>query len=235
MQAIILAGGKGTRLKPYTITFPKSLVPVGEIPILEIIIRQIKRKGFNRITLAVGHLAHLIQAYFGNGERFGISIDYSFEEKPLGTAGPLGLIKKLDEHFLVMNSDDLTDFAYGDFFSQHKQSGSAVSIAMFKKKQKIDLGVLEVADNNQLVNYTEKPVFDFNVSMGIYAFRKDVLRFIPENENFDFPDLIRMLLKNDERVVCYPHSGYWLDIGRPEDYEKANEEFENLRANFLEL
>ncbi len=235
MQAIILAGGKGTRLKPFTITMPKSLVPLGDYPILEIILKQLKREGFNRVTLAVGHLAHLIQAYFGNGERFGIEIDYSFEEKPLGTAGPLGLIKELDEYFLVMNSDDLTDFAYGDFLKHHKENGAAVTIATFNKKQKIDLGVLEIGQNNSLVQYIEKPVYDFNVSMGIYAFRKDVLKHIPENQNFDFPDLIKILLDNQEQVLCYPHPGYWLDIGRPEDYEKANEEFDNIKTKLLDL
>ncbi len=229
MQAIILAGGKGTRLKPYTITLPKSLVPLGDHPVLEIILKQLKQEGFSKVTLAVGHLSHLIQAYFGDGKRFGISIDYSFEEKPLGTAGPLALLENLDEHFLVMNSDDLTDLAYGTFLERHKKNNAAITIAMFSKKQKIDLGVLEVAEDNRLIKYIEKPVYDFKVSMGIYAFHRNVLNYIPKNKNFDFPDLIRLLLHNQERVICYPHRGYWLDIGRPEDYEKAIDDYEQVK------
>ncbi len=232
MQAIILAGGKGTRLKPFTATLPKPLVPLGNHPILEVILRQLKNQNFNRVTLAVGHLSHLIQAYFGNGSRFGLSIDYSFEETPLGTAGPLGLIKDTDDHFLVMNSDDLTDFSYGDFFENHKHSGAAVSIAMFNKKHKIDLGVLKVTDGNLLTDYIEKPIYDFNVSMGIYAFSKKTLAYIPLGKKFDFPDLIRLLMQNNEKVLCYPHRGYWLDIGRPDDYEKACEQFENKKIDF---
>ena len=226
MQAIILAGGKGTRLKPYTITLPKSLVPVKDIPILEIIIKQLKKSSFSDITLAVGHLAELIEAYFRNGEKFGIDINYSIENKPLGTAGPLKLIRNLDENFLVMNSDDLTNIDYKDFFEFHKKNNATITIATFNKKVKIDLGVLKLDENNSLKDYIEKPVYDFNVSMGIYAFNKKAIEYIPKNEYFDFPTLIKTLLKNNHKVLCYHHNGYWLDIGRPEDYEKANEELE---------
>ena len=226
MQAIILAGGKGTRLKPYTITLPKSLVPVKDIPILEIIIKQLKKNSFSDITLAVGHLAELIKSYFSNGERFGVKIRYSVESKPLGTAGPLKLIKNLNENFLVMNSDDLTDFDYKDFFEFHKKNKAIVTIATFNKKVNIDLGVLEVGKNNEIVDYIEKPIYNFNVSMGIYAFDKKAIDYIPKDEYFDFPDLIKILKKNDKKILCYEHKGYWLDIGRPEDYEKANEELE---------
>jgi NDP-sugar pyrophosphorylase family protein len=233
MQVIILAGGKGTRLKPYTITLPKPLVPLGDIPILEIIIKQLTHEGFTKITLAVGHLAHLIEAYFGDGSRFGVSIDYSFENKPLGTAGPLRIIQNLEDHFLVMNSDDLTDFPYRTFLEQHISSDSIISIGTFQKNEKIDLGVLEINKENQLLKYIEKPTYTFNVSMGIYAFKKEAINFIPANQYFDFPDLIKVLLDSNKNVGCFKHSGYWLDIGRPDDYELANKEFEDLKHKLL--
>lgn len=233
MQVIILAGGKGTRLKPYTITLPKPLVPLGDIPILEIIIKQLTHEGFTKITLAVGHLAHLIEAYFGDGSRFGVSIDYSFENKPLGTAGPLRIIQNLEDHFLVMNSDDLTDFPYRTFLEQHISSDNIISIGTFQKNEKIDLGVLEINKENQLLKYIEKPTYKFNVSMGIYAFKKEAINFIPANQYFDFPDLIKVLLDSNKNVGCFKHSGYWLDIGRPDDYERANKEFEDLKHKLL--
>jgi NDP-sugar pyrophosphorylase family protein len=228
MQAIILAGGKGTRLKPYTITIPKPLVPIGENPILEIVIKQLKRNGFDRITLAVGHQAQLLQAYFQKGERYGVEITYSLEEHPLGTAGPLRLIDDLDENFLVLNSDDLTDLNYQNLFDYHVSNDAMVSIGMFTRELQIDLGIIENDENNKVQKYIEKPKHQFNVSMGIYAFNK-----IPRNERFDFPDLIRSLLEDKMNVLAYHHQGFWLDIGRPEDYERANEEFGKLKNQIL--
>jgi NDP-sugar pyrophosphorylase family protein len=229
MQAVIMAGGKGTRLKPYTITIPKPLVPVQETPVLEIIIRQLKHNGFKKIILAVGHMGEMIQAYFGNGSKFGIDIGYSYETEPLGTIAPLKLIDGLEENFIVMNSDDLTDLNYIDLLNSHIKMNSMVTIGQYKKEQQISLGVLETDINMNLLNYVEKPVYNFNVSMGIYAFHKKAVNYIPENEYFDFPSLIKNLLKNNEKVVCYSHSGFWLDIGRPEDYVEANEKFSHYK------
>jgi NDP-sugar pyrophosphorylase family protein len=229
MQAVILAGGKGTRLKPYTVTIPKPLVPVGEHPILEVILRQLKQQGFRRVTLAVGYHSELIQAYFLQGEKHGLTIEYSLEDTPLGTAGPLKLIQDLDDHFLVMNSDDLSDFDYASFLDYHKKNEAIVTIGMFSKEQKIDLGIIEADQSNVVKNYIEKPTYDFQVSMGIYAFNKEAVRYIPENKYYDFPDLIRTLLKKGKKVLAYPHPGFWLDIGRPEDYEVANEKFEEIK------
>lgn len=230
MQTIILAGGKGTRLAPYTTSIPKPLVPVGDRPILEIILEQLKYYGFEAIELAVGHMAGMIEAYFRNGEKYGLNIRYHTENQPLGTAGPLALIPNLGDNFLVMNSDDLTDLNYRDFLNFHiKDESTAITIAMYTRKHKVSLGVLEVNSNNQLTDYTEKPELHYKVSMGIYAFRKRVLKYIPKSTYFDFPDLIKILLRNGEKIACYQHEGYWLDIGRPEDYEEANNIIKTLK------
>jgi NDP-sugar pyrophosphorylase family protein len=229
MQTIILAGGKGIRLAPYTTSIPKPLVPVGDHPILEIILKQLRHFGFYDIELAVGHMANIIEAYFQDGSKYGLKIHYNLEDKPLGTAGPLTLIPDLEDNFLVMNSDDLTDLNYRDFFNYHLDHQAGVTIAMYTKKQQISLGVLEVNKQNQLTNYTEKPTFNFQVSMGIYAFKKQALKYIPRSSYFDFPDLIQIMLQNGERVTCYQHDGYWLDIGRPEDYEEANKIIKTLK------
>jgi NDP-sugar pyrophosphorylase family protein len=233
MQAIILAGGKGTRLKPYTITIPKPLVPIGDDPILEIVIRQLKRNGFDRITLAVGHQAELLQAYFQDGARFGVKIDYSLEDQPLGTAGPLKLIEDLDENFLVLNSDDLTDLIYSDLLAYHINNNALISIGMFSRKLQIDLGIIVNDEKNTVTDYIEKPIHHFNVSMGIYAFNREAINYIPQHKRFDFPDLIGVLLKNNQKVMAYHHKGFWLDIGRPEDYERANDEFVELKEKIL--
>ena len=233
MQAIILAGGKGARLKPYTAAFPKPLMPIGDYPILEVVIKQLKNYGFDDITMAVGHLRHLIQAFFDDGKRWDVKISYSVEEKPLGTAGPLQLIKNCQSDFLVMNGDILTNLHFSSFFQYHKDSGAICTIASYNKAVKIDLGVLKAEADNLLYDYVEKPTLHYSVSMGIYAFKKEVLDFVPVNEYFDFPDLIKTLIKNGKKVLQYPFDGYWLDIGRAEDYEIATEQFEKHKEEFL--
>jgi len=233
MQTIILAGGKGTRLKPYTTIFPKPLMPIGDLPILEVIIKQLKHYGFKNITMAVGHLKELLQAYFKNGEKWGLEIKYSVEEKVLGTAAPLKLVSNLDKDFLVMNGDVLTDLDYKEFYNFHRSKNSLCTIAVFQKKVKIDLGVLELNPLNELTNYIEKPSMEYNVSMGVYAFNKSVIDFIPHDTYFDFPDLVKSLIKNNKKVIGYPFNGYWLDIGRPEDYEQAAQVFDKNKAKFL--
>ena len=233
MQAVILAGGKGVRLKPYTTSFPKSLVPVGDYPILEIIIRQLKKNGFDTLTLAVGHLASLIQAYFDTGKKWGVDISYSSEDKPLGTAGPLKQIKNLEEDFLVLNSDDLTDLNYLDFFRGHTKNQHMITVSRFVKKVKIDFGVIQEGGNNTINDYIEKPEYTFGVSMGIYAFNRKVLEYIPEDSYFDFPQLIKSLIHHNIPVHYHDHDGFWLDIGRPEDYETATAKFDELKTKIL--
>ncbi len=228
-----MAGGKGRRLRPYTTFLPKPLIPIGNIPILEIILRQLKYSGFDEITLAVGYLAEHIMAYFGTGERWGIKITYSREEENLGTIGPLSLIDELYDNFLVMNGDILTDLDYKELFAFHRKSDHLITIASFKKQVKIDLGVLRTGKQNFLVDYVEKPILDYQVSMGIYVMSKRILDFIPNNTYFDIPSLMQDLIEKNRPPKIYQYEGKWLDIGRKEDYEKANNEFESLINNFL--
>lgn len=224
MQAVILAGGKGRRLQPYTAVFPKPLVPLGDRPIMEIVVGQLRDAGITDLTFAVGHLAGLIQAYFGDGSRFGVRIQYSLEEQPLGTAGPLSLMPPPSDDFLVMNGDLLTDLDYRAFVDAHRKSGAIATLAVFRKAVDITLGVLDVDDSDRVTGYTEKPTLHYSVSSGIYCFRPGVLSFLERDQRCDLPDLVLRLLRQDQPVHAYRFGGYWLDIGRPEDYETAIEE-----------
>jgi NDP-mannose synthase len=220
-RAIILAGGKGTRLRPYTVSLPKPLVPVGDRPILEIVLAQLKEAGVTRVTMAVNHLAELLMAYFGDGSKFGISIDYSWEAQPLSTIGPLKLIPDLPESFLVMNGDVLTDLNYRAFWEDHKNSTSLASICAYRRKMTVNFGLLDVSSDGSLTGFQEKPELIHYVSMGIYAFRREVLEYVPSGRPFGFDDMMFSLLENRIPVRCHFHSGRWLDIGRPDDYERA--------------
>lgn len=233
MRAIILAGGKGTRLAPYTTVFPKPLVPVGDMPILEIVVRQLSHFGVRRITMAVGHLSELIMAYFGDGVRYGVQIDYSREEQPLGTAGPLSLVKELDSTFLVMNGDLLTDLDFRGLMNDHLHSGAVATIAAHKHQHKINLGILELDEQNCVKEYIEKPTYTHPVSMGIYVFEPQVLKFIPQSIHFDLPDLIMGLLKAGLHVRASLFNGYWSDIGQHADYAYVTENSSHLLPMLL--
>lgn len=229
MKAVILAGGKGTRLKPYTTVFPKPLMPVGDKPILEIIIRQLKSHGLEDIIITVGHLGELIMNFFGDGSKLGVNIKYSKEDQPLGTAGGLGLIKEdLEETFLMVNGDTLTTLNFSDLITYHQENGAIATIALKKREVYIDFGIVELDSTNSIKGYIEKPTIDYLVSMGVYVFEPRVLEHIKVGEKLDFPNLIQILLSNGEQVKGFVFDGYWLDIGRPEDYEKANEEIEEI-------
>ena len=235
MKAVILAGGKGTRLKPYTTVFPKPLVPLGQRPILDIIIQQLAYYGFRDIILTVGYLAELIEAYFKNSNSRlpNINITYIKEPKPTGTAGSLGLIPDLDGPFLVMNGDILTSMNYMKLAEYHKDKGGILTIGMHNKRVKIDLGVIEANQEGILTGYTEKPEKVYPVSMGIYIYEPAVLNYIEPGEYLDFPDLVLRLIDNGEKVVGYPCDNYWLDIGCHEDYVRAQDEFEQMKDVFL--
>lgn len=232
-RAIILAGGLGTRLKPFTHSLPKPLIPVGEHPILEIIVRQLARNGFDRITLAVNHQADIIKAYFRNGKKWGVKIDYSLETKRLGTMGPLNLIHDLPEYFLVMNGDILTDIDYSLLVDEHRRSAASFTISSVIRESKIDYGVLEVDGNNFLKGFSEKPSQKFQVSMGIYVLSSSICELIPKDTYFGFDDLMLSMLKTDFKIAVRPFDGYWLDIGRPDDYEAAQEIFSDKSNIFI--
>ena len=229
-RAVILAGGKGTRLHPYTTAFPKPLMPIGEMPILEIIIRQLKQAGVSDLTLSVGHLHGLLRAYFANGERWGVNIEYSLETEPLGTAGPIALVEGLDQTFLVLNGDLLCSLDYRDMIERHRASGAIATIATYSKKVTIPLGVLEI-EGERLVDYVEKPVMSYQVSMGIYALEPAALGFIPKGQRLDLPDLMKQLMASGEHINLYCFDGYWRDIGTMEEYITAGEEFDAMRGS----
>ncbi len=234
MKAVILAGGKGTRLAPYTKVLPKPLVPIGDMPILEILLRQMKKSGVDHVILTVGHLAGLIRAFFQEGQQLGLKIDYSYENIPHGTAGPLSLIAdKMDDTFIVSNGDVLTTLDLRDLVASHRKSGAAATIASHQRRIRIDLGVLQFNDSDALTGYIEKPSYDYWVSMGIYVFEPHVLEFIPYNQYLDFPDLILKLIGSSEQVRSYRFDGYWQDLGRLEDYEQAVQDFDSLQPQIL--
>lgn len=233
MRAVVLAGGKGTRLAPYTTVLPKPLMPIGEVPILEVVLRQLAHHDFKEVSLAVGYLAELLMAYCGDGGKFGTKLDYSRESMPLGTAGPIALVDRLTETFLVMNGDLLTTIDYSKMLAEHRASGAIATVATYEKTVKIDLGVLELSADKRIVDYIEKPTMRYPVSMGIYMFEPRVLSFIPKQERLDLPDLVKELMASKEKVMAYKHEGYWLDIGRHDDYQEAVREFEAHRDEFL--
>lgn len=227
-RAVVLAGGLGTRLRPYTVALPKPLMPIGEYPILEVIIRQLRKAGFERITLAVNHQADLFRAFFGDGSKWGVAIDYSLESKPLSTMGPLKLIADLPDNFLVMNGDILSDVPYGQLLDDHVASEALFTISAAARDQKIDYGVLRIDASDVLCGFEEKPSIPFLVSMGVYAVSSKVLDAIPSDIAFGFDQLVLGYLNDGKDVKVVPHTGYWLDIGRPDDYERAIDDWPEL-------
>lgn len=230
IRAVILAGGKGTRLAPYTRIIPKPLMPIGDKPILEIMLRQMKRAGIRQVTLTVGYLGDLLRLFFLDGKRLGLKIDYVQEEKPLGTSGPLANVKGLTTTFLVTNGDVLTDMDFVELIAYHREQGAIATIATHKRKVSINLGVVESDKDNVVIDYLEKPDFNYLVSMGVYVFEPRVLKYIPRDEYLDFPDLVRKLIEAGEKVSSYPYKGYWEDLGRPDDYERASVDFEKIKS-----
>lgn len=224
--AVILAGGKGTRLHPFTISIPKPLVPVDDKPILEMMIIRLARNGFSKVIITVNHQAEIIMAYFGDGKKWGISIEYSLEEKPLGTIGPLKLIDNLPKDFLLMNGDVLTDLNFSSFLNEHIDKKELFTISCHKREQKVDYGVLSI-QNNKLVGFSEKPVTEYYVSMGVYAINRKIIDLIPGDSYFGFDSLMEMMLKRGLSINVIEHEGYWMDVGRPDDYERATEDVKN--------
>ncbi len=235
-HTIILAGGKGTRLLPFTVTFPKPLVPVGDKPILEILMRQLYGHGIHRVTLTLGHLSELIRAFVTQhlaGALPHMEINSVVEAEPTGTAGSLRLVEGLADTFLVMNGDLLTNLDFNDLVAYHKSSGAELTIATHTNRVTIDFGVLELDEAGRLTNYIEKPQKEYQVSMGVYVYEPSVLELIPPGRYFDFPALVLEMLRLKRNVCTYPFDGIWLDIGRPEDYARAQELYEDRQGDFL--
>jgi NDP-sugar pyrophosphorylase family protein len=235
-RAVILAGGTGSRLAPYTTVLPKPLMPIGDRAILDLIVRQLAAYGFTDLTFAVGYLGHLIKAVFGDGSDRGVSIRYLEEPEPLGTAGPLTRLRPLEGTVLAMNGDLLTNVDYREFVEIHKRSGNAMTIATHRRVVHVDYGVLHVAGTSREVDlvtgYEEKPELPYIVSMGVYALEPRALEVIPEGR-FDIPDLVLSLLAAGEQVGSWLFDGYWLDIGRHDDYQQALDDYERVLPELL--
>ena len=232
-RAVILAGGMGSRLRPYTVVLPKPLMPIGEYPILEVVIRQLAFYGFKHITLAVNHQADIIRSYFNSGDKWGVLIDYSLERTPLGTMGPLKLIKDLPDNFLVMNGDVLTDLGFGQFYEYHVANNQMFTISSCQRTQRSEYGVLKTDENGMIFGFQEKPVVKYEVSMGVYMLAKRVLRNIPEGQAYGFDELMLDFIKAKMPVRVKRHNGCWLDIGRPDDYEQAIDIYEKNTEMFM--
>jgi NDP-mannose synthase len=231
-DVVVLAGGTGTRLRPYTTVLPKPLMPVGDMPVLEILLRRLSAAGLTRVNLAVGHLAELIEAYFGDGGRFGVELVYWREDEPLGTAGPIARMGLEGEQVLVMNGDLLTTLDFTTLLDAHRSHDAAATIAVLAREVPVDFGVVHL-DGNAVASFEEKPVLSYNVSMGVYVFEQRVVELVPSGTRYDFPDLLQAVLDQGWPVNAYRSEDFWLDIGRPEDYELANEKFGDLRTELL--
>ncbi|MEU6552269.1 sugar phosphate nucleotidyltransferase [Streptomyces sp. NPDC046915] len=234
MHAVILAGGKGVRLRPYTTALPKPLVPIGDQhAILEIVLRQLSTAGFTHCTIAIGHLGEIIRAYVGDGSRWGMAVDYATEDSPLGTMGPLLTLRdRLPETFLVMNGDVLTDLDYADVLRTHRDAGAPLTIATYARRVHIDFGVL-TTDDGKVVAFTEKPSVDYRVSMGVYGLSRATLEDYTPGLPLGFDELVLDLLARQQPPYAYEFDGYWLDIGRPDDYDRANAEFTIRKSHLL--
>ena len=236
-RAVVLAGGKGSRLGPYTTVLPKPLLPVGDRAILDVVFHQLRSFGFTDVTLAVGYLSHLVEAVMGDGSRHGVSLEYHKESEPLGTVGPLATVERLDDTFLMMNGDVLTTLDYSRLCDFHREAGNVLTVASHRRTVNIDYGVLHLGEapgaTSPIAGFEEKPELGYVVSMGIYVLEPRALDFIEPGEYMDLPDLVLRLIDEGEPVGSHVFDGFWLDIGRHEDYERAIEEYEQLRPLLL--
>jgi NDP-mannose synthase len=235
MRAVVLAGGRGTRLAPYTTVIPKPLLPVGDLPILEIVVRQLVHAGIDHVTLTLGYMSAYFRAFLSQHQSLGrlVKIDFVEEEKPTGTAGSLSSVPGLDSTFMVMNGDILTNLNYRALLDYHASQKAWLTIAAHRKLVKIDLGVLETDPSGLVTNYIEKPTMDYAVSMGIYVYEPQVLEFIAPGEQLDFPDLVLKLLRAGKKVATFSNDAAWLDLGRPEDFSRAADLFSEREQEFL--
>lgn len=234
MKTIILAGGKGVQPVPYAYILPKPFMPIDGMPILEILLRRLARSGLTDITLTVGQLPQLFEAFFQDGKKWGLDLKYAYEREPLGTAGSLSLIEGLGEGtFLVANGDVLTDLEFNDLIAFHRSQGGIATLAVYQRQIQVDLGVVRTNGAGQIMDYQEKPNVEYMATMGINMFEPRVMQYIPKGRHLDFPDLVLKLIEAGEKVVAYYHRGYWMDLGSPQDYQQAVRDFEKMRNIFL--
>lgn len=221
MKAIIQCGGQGTRLRPYTMVLPKPLMPIKSKPVLEMLIKWLRRNDIREIYITTGYLSHLIKSFCGDGQQWDMKISYTDEKEPLGTIGPISMLSdQLDSTFMVINGDVLTDLSIGAFAASHAKSGAMVTVATALRETVMDFGVIESVDG-RVTSFREKPSFTNQMSMGIYCMEPEVMQYIPKCIPFGFDDLAHCLLARDERIQTYQHDGLWLDIGRVEDFQSA--------------
>lgn len=234
VEAVILAGGQGTRLRPYTVSIPKPLVPLGDEPIIEVLLQQLEAAGIRRVHMALGHLADLLKAYFDQtNSRRQIQILYSVEQKPLGTVGPIRQIPGLGETFLVLNGDLLTTLSFKDLIDYHLREKCIATLAVHKRRVPMDYGVVDISADSRIVGHREKPSLEVCVGMGVYVFDRRVVDYVPEDKRFDIPDLIHALLDLGEPIAAYQSEDYWMDIGRPDDYEIAHRDYTAAPERFV--
>jgi NDP-mannose synthase len=235
--AVILAGGRGSRLAPYTTVIPKPLLPVGDRAILEIVLRQLGAAGVRDVAITTGHLAHLVEAVLGDGTRYGLRIRYFVEEWPLGTAGPIARLDGLDETFLMMNGDVLTDLDYRALVAAHHDGANLLTIATHRRTVETDYGILHLdgfrGPTGAVHGYEEKPTLDYLVSMGVYVLEPAAIDFVPTDRAFDLPDLVLALLAADQPVGSFEYGGYWQDIGRHDDYAQASRDADTVLPRLL--
>lgn len=223
MKVVIQSGGKGMRLRPYTTILPKPLMPVGERPVLELLLRWLRRNGASDVYITTGYLGHLIRTFCGDGSQWDLRITYTQEHEPLGTIGALSLLRdELDETFIVINGDVLTNLHVNEFVGTHRRSKSDLTIATARRSTRMDFGIIET-DHGRVVRFREKPGLSHLVSMGIYCMEPAILEHIPTGIAYGFDDLMFRMLERGLPVNTFPHDGIWLDIGRVEDFQKAQE------------
>ncbi|MEA2782721.1 MAG: NDP-mannose synthase [Rhodospirillaceae bacterium] len=234
MYAVILAGGLGTRLRPYTHSIPKPLLPLGERPVLEILLHRLKDCGVSSACLSLGYLAPIIKAFVGTGERWGMDISCIIEEQPLGTAAPLRLVPDLPADFFVVNGDTLTDLDFAKLHRTHRDSNAWATVFTPEIEEVTDYGIIEIAPGDDSVaRYIEKPKRRFHVSSGIYALSRRIIDYIPASGRFDMPDLVQRAIAEGRPVRAFRADAYWRDIGRLDHFEMANRDFVATPERFL--
>ncbi len=232
-RAVIMAGGRGSRLAPYTTVLPKPLMPLDDGPILEVILRQLVRCGVEEIAISVGHLGALIQSWVDQLADVSATLRLFYEDEPLGTAGAIGAIPRPEEPFLALNGDILTDLDYAALLAEHRESAAMATLAVNERAVNVEYGVVHHSAEGVLERLDEKPTLRYTVSMGVYAFDPAIANYIERGERIDFPDLLLRVREAGEIVRIHSHAGYWRDIGNREDYEAAIEDFAARRGDFL--